>query len=76
MITIDEAIVRFKQEQKRQLERIDMLEDVPMFGSSPEDKELIDNCYKNAEEYGQIAEWLKKYKEILEIINKFNAIVV
>ena len=65
MFTLDDAITRFENEAKAHLERIDLLEDVPMFGSSPEDKEMIDKCYQKANECKQIVSWLKDYKYLL-----------
>ena len=65
-MTIDEAIRHAEEVAEAQISRADALDDIPMFGSSEEDKKLIDSCYQCAEEHRQLAKWLKDYKRLLE----------
>ena len=61
-MTLDEAILHAEEEVKRQLSKVDAFEDIPKFGSDPEDKKMIDACYQCAEEHRQLAVWLKELK--------------
>ena len=65
-MTIDEAIRHAEKVAEAQISRADALDDIPMFGSSEEDKKLIDSCYQCAEEHRQLAKWLKDYKRLKE----------
>lgn len=65
-MTLDEAIRHAEKIAKEQMQRIDNLSDIPMFGGSDEDIKLIEKCEKYAEEYRQLAEWLRDYKRLKE----------
>ena len=65
-MTLDEAIRHAEEVTEQQMQRIDNLSDIPRFGSSDEDIKLIEKCEKYAEEYRQLAEWLRDYKRLLE----------
>ena len=65
-MTLDEAILYAEEVVKRQLSKVDALEDIPKFGSDPEDKNMIDACYQCAEEHRQFAEWFKELKLLKE----------
>ena len=66
-MTLDEAIRHAEKIAKEQMQRIDNLSDIPMFGGSDEDIKLIEKCEECASQHRQLAEWLRDYKRLLDV---------
>ena len=65
-MTLNEAIRHAEEVAEQQMQRIDNLSDIPMFGSSNEDIKLIEKCEECAKQRRQLAEWLRDYKRLKE----------
>ena len=65
-MTLNEAIRHAEEVAEQQMQRIDNLSDIPMFGSSNEDIKLIEKCEECAKQHRQLAEWLRDYKRLKE----------
>lgn len=62
---LEAAMENEKKMAKFYIDKADGLDDIPLFGMDPHDKEEIDECYAESRRHLQLYEWLKDYKSLL-----------